>query len=232
MYLCGNCGVELEDDMKICPLCGKNSADDTIVRPEGGNYPSAVIQQYRKESMEHYWELSGIIAFAAIVVCTIVDMVVVKGIRWSLYADVSVLAIWSLQTLFIFMLRKPFILIPCLTATLLMTLLFFDLISPGVKWFLKLGMPLTLAASISISIVVLFYKTVHFRGFNILAVALLAASGFCIATEFFIDLYLQGRVELRWSLIEAASAFPVSLLYLYIHYRLKRGKRLDSFFHV
>ncbi len=232
MYLCVNCGVELEDDMKVCPLCGKIASEESGERSEGGSYPSDIIQQYRKESREHYWELSGIFAFTAIIVCTIVDLVSVKGIKWSLYADVSIMAVWTLQTSFIFLLRKPFILIPCITVTIMATLLSFDFFSQGVRWFFKLGMPLTLAAGISISIVVLFFKKVHFRGFNIIAVSLLSASGFCIVAEVFTDLYINGIVDLRWSLIEAASAFPVSLLYFYIHYRLKRGKRLDSFFHV
>jgi hypothetical protein len=232
MNLCGNCGVELDEGLKVCPLCGKSTGEKTVEADEPGTYPSDIIQLYRKESRKHIWELTGIVAFSCIVVCTIVDLVIVKGIRWSLYTDTSVLCAWVMLTLFMFALKKPFIFIPCLLTSILLMLFLFDLFTPPVSWFYRVGIPLTLAACVSVTIIVLLYSTAHFRGFNIIAISLLIISLFCIIAEVSIDFYLNNRVDLRWSPIESVSALPVALIFFFIHYRLKRGKRLDSFFHV
>jgi hypothetical protein len=232
MNLCGNCGVELEEGFKVCPLCGKSTGEKAEEPDEPGNYPSDIIRLHRKESRKYVWELSGIIAFSCIVICTIVDLVIVRGVRWSLFADTSILTAWVLFTLIMFVLDKPFVFITCLLAAIISMLFLFDLISPPLNWFLKLGMPLALGACLLFGIVVLLYRLANFRGVNIIAIIFLVSSAFCIIVEVFVDLYLNGQIDLLWSPIEAVSALPVALIFFFIHYRLKRGKRLDSFFHV
>jgi len=51
-------------------------------------------------------------------------------------------------------------------------------------------------------------------------------------TEVILDNFFQGMTDLRWSLIAAVSVLPVALILSFYHYRLKKGKQLDSFFHV
>jgi phosphatidylserine synthase len=103
---------------------------------------------------------------------------------------------------------------------------------PPINWFYGIGLPVTIALSVSVSIIVVLWKEAHFKGFNILAFAFLVLSGFCIVSEVFIDRWLSGRAEIRWSAIVAVSILPIALVLLFVHYRMKRGKRLDSYFHV
>ena len=111
-------------------------------------------------------------------------------------------------------------------------LFLFDLFSPPVNWFYGIGLPITIALFVSVSIVVVLWHVAHFKGFNILAFAFLVLSGFCIVSEVFIDKYLFNAVEIRWSAIVAVSILPIALVLLFVHYRMKKGKRLDSYFHV
>lgn len=232
MNICNNCGVELEDGLNLCPLCGKNSDDPGLSEPGKSNYPSDIIHLYRKESRRYAWELIGIIAFSCIAVCTIVDLLVVKGLKWSLYTDVSIAAFWIFITLSRPAFRKSYIIIPGIVITILIMLFLFDLFSPASEWFINLGLPLTLAAGAAVSIIFLLYKSAHFKGFNIIAAALLVISILCIATEMIIDNFIKNQIDIRWSLIEAVSVIPIVLIFIFLHYRLKRGKNLDSFFHV
>ena len=111
-------------------------------------------------------------------------------------------------------------------------LFLFNLFSPPVNWFYGIAIPLTIALFVSVTIVSLLWKVAHFRGFNILAIAFLVLSGFCIVSEVFIDKYISGKVDIRWSAIVAVSILPIALVLLFVHYRMKKGKRLDSYFHV
>lgn len=232
MIICVNCGVELEDGLTICPLCGKNPVNNNAQGQIPQNYPSEIIRLHKKENRRHLWELSGIITFSGIAVCTIIELLVSKGWRWSQFSDVSILTAWIILTLFLFAYKRILIIIPGLMITILGALLAYDLITPGTKWFVPVGLPLTISAFMAGGIIVILYRAANFKGFNIIAVSLMVLSGFCIISEIIFDKYLNGSVDLHWSLIVAISALPVALIFFFYHYRLKKGNQLDSFFHL
>ena len=234
MSYCINCGVELEEDVSSCPLCGFPVGKENIteIMDKSEHYPSDIILLHKKETRRHIWELSGIITFSGIVVCTIVDLVIHKNLSWSLYADTSILASWICLTLILLAFRKYFLIVPGLLVSMLTMLFLFNLFSSPVNWFYGIALPVTIALFISVIIISLLWKVAHFRGFNILAIAFLVLSGFCIVSEVFIDKYISGEVDIRWSAIVAVSILPIALVLLFVHYRMKKGKRLDSYFHV
>lgn len=234
MSYCTNCGVELDKDLKSCPLCGFTPGNslqtETIATSE--SYPSEIILLYKKESRKHIWELSGIISFSAIAVCTIVDFVIHKSLTWSLYADTSILGSWIILTFILLAFRKYFLIVPGLLLTILAAQFMFDLFIPPFGWFYRIGLPVTVTFFICCSVIILLWKVAHFKGFNILAFAFLVLSGFCIVCEVFIDKFVSDKVDIRWSAIVAVSILPLALILLFVHYRMKKGKRLDSYFHV
>jgi hypothetical protein len=234
MSYCINCGVELDEDLISCPLCGfavgKTNNSEPMDKSE--YYPSDIILLHKKETRRHIWELSGIITFSGITVCTIVDFVIHKSLSWSRYADTSIMVSWICLTLILLAFRKYFLIIPGLLLTLLTMLFLFNIFSPPVRWFFGIGLPITISFFVAGSIIILLWKVAHFRGFNILAVAFLVLSVFCIVSEVFIDKYLSQKVDIRWSAIVAVSILPIALVLLFVHYRMKKGKRLDSYFHV
>jgi hypothetical protein len=234
MSYCTNCGVELDDGLTTCPLCGfaSDNSGNKKSTDKSELYPSDIILLYKKENRKHIWELSGVISFSGIAVCTIVDLVIRKSLSWSMYADTSIFASWVCLTLILLAFRKYFIIIPGFLLTILTSLFLFDLFSPPVNWFYGIGLPLTFTLFVAVSIMIVLWKVANFKGFNILAFAFVVLSGFCIVSEVFIDKYLFNSVEIRWSAIVAISILPIALVLLFVHYRMKRGKRLDSYFHV
>jgi hypothetical protein len=220
--------VELEGGIKQCPLCGKNQDDPAEVKAETMNYPSDILNLHKKETRKHIWELTGIIAFSGIAVCTIVDLVIGEGIKWSLFADVSLISAWLFLTFILLKIRNVWILVTGLSATALL----FDLISPGANWFIPVGLPITLSAVFFACLVIILYRYARFKGFNILAIIFLSAAGFCILTEIILDKYMRGFVDAHWSLLAAVSILPIALVLFYVHYRMKKGNKLDSFFHI
>ncbi|MGA1977648.1 MAG: DUF6320 domain-containing protein [Bacteroidales bacterium] len=232
MFICVNCGVELDDELKVCPLCGQVQGNNSEQKHLSQNCPSEIIRLHRKETRRHLWELSGIITFSGIAVCTIVDLLISKGLKWSLFSDVSILTAWIILTLFLYLYKRTLIIITGLLFTILGALLAYDLLTPGTKWFFPVGLPLTISAFAAAGIVVILYQAANFKGFNIIAATLIVLAGFCIITEIILDKYLNGIVDLRWSLIVAISVLPVALIFFFYHYRLKKGNQLDSFFHI
>jgi hypothetical protein len=232
MTICVNCGVELDEGLKICPLCGKDPGSKEEQENNFDNYPSAIIQLQKKENRGYLWELSGIIAFSGIAICTIIDLIITRGLKWSLLSDVSIAAAWVILTLYQFVYKRTLIMGASLMLTILAALFLIDLISTGREWFFPFGLPATIAAFVAVGVVIFLYKAAHLKGLNIIAAALMVFSGFCIVIEVILDEYIHGRVNIRWSLIVSVSILPVALVFFFYHYRLKKGNRLDSFFHI
>lgn len=232
MTICINCGVELDDGLKSCPLCGKDPHVEESKEKAAFNYPSGIIQLHRKEIRMSLWELSGVIAFSAVIVCTLVDLIIIKGLSWSLVSDVFVLGGWITFSLFLRAYNRTSVIFPGLIITILTALFIIDLLGKGEKWFLPLGLPLTASVFVSAGIIMLLYRIANLKGLNVLAAALLVLSGLCVLIEIIIDEYLKGSVDLRWSLIASVSIVPLALILLFYHYRLKKGNLLDSFLHI
>jgi cytochrome c oxidase subunit IV len=232
MNICINCGVELEEGLKKCPLCGRNPGERVAQDLITDNKPSNIINLQKKENLRYLWELFTIIAFSGISVCTILDLLISKGLRWSLFSDISIIAAWIIITLFLFARRRRVVIIPSLAMTILTSLFLIDLIHKGIEWFLPVGLPVTLSLFVAVGIITILYEEAHLKGLNIVAAGLIVLSSLSIITEFVLDKYLHGDINMRWSLITSVSILPVALILVFYHYRLKKGNRLDSFFHV
>lgn len=232
MAICVNCGVDLDEGIIVCPLCGKDPMVHTMVTGPSFNYPSDIVKLQRKEIRRSLWELSAVIAFSAITVCTIVDMIIEKIPTWSLFSDAIIAGIWIILTLILHAYKKKMIIIPGVVLTILADLFLIDLITGGRKWFFDAGLPLTIAVIAAVLVIIILYNIANLKGLNILAAALIVISGFCIITEIILDRFINGSVDLRWSLIVAISVFPVATLLLFYHYRLKRGNLLERFLHI
>ena len=232
MTICLNCGVELDDGLKICPLCGRDPEKKSEQEQISDNYPSDVIQLEKKENRRYLWELSGIIAISGIVVCTLLDLLTGKRLNWSLFSDVSITAAWVILTLYLFLYKRTVAIIVLQMLAILTALFFIDLLATGREWFFQVGLPVTVAGFIAAGIVIVLYRAAYLKGLNIIASALIALSVYCIITEIVFDKYRNFSVDLNWSIIVTVSILPVALLFFFFQNRLKKGNRLDSFFHI
>ena len=120
----------------------------------------------------------------------------------------------------------------CLLLTILAALFLIDLIATGRAWYFQVGLPVTISLFVAAGITIFLYRTLHLNGLNVIAAGLMVLSLFLIVLEIILDKYLSGTVNLRWSLITGVSILPVALILFFYFYRLKKGNRLDSFFHI
>ncbi len=228
--ICPNCGVILDEGQEVCPLCKSGPEEVTDERTE--LYASDILHLSEKKSRIHLWELSAILAFSAALICIIVDMVIIKGLDWSLYAVTSIAGLWLFITSFAFLLKRPFLLGLSLSLITLAMLLIFDLLSPPLSWFVEMGLPVSLSFWILFTLFLFTMRLLSSRGFNVLAIIFIELALLCLCIEIFTDLALRAYISVDWSAISAATLVPIAGILFYMHYRMKRGKDLGSFFHV
>lgn len=228
--ICPNCGVILDEGLEKCPLC-KSVAEENTDRSDE-KYPSDILHLSEKKSRKQLWELSAIVAFSANIICIIVDMVIARGLNWSLYAVTAITGLWLFITSFTFLLKRLISLGLVLALTTLAMLLIFDMLQPPVRWFIEIGLPISLTFWILFALFMIILKNLKWKGFNMLAYILIEVSVLCMVIDIFTDLHFKGKVLLDWSAITAATLVPLAGILFFMHYRMKRGKNLRSFFHV
>ncbi len=228
--ICPNCGVILDEGLEECPLC--RSLPDEKKKKGSEKYSSDILHLSEKKSRIQLWELSAIIAFSANLICIIVDMVIVKGLNWSLYAVTSITGLWLFITSFTFLLKRLILLGLSLALTTLAMLMIYDMLSPPMTWFMEIGLPVSLTFWILFGLFMVILRKLRWKGFNMLGYILIEISILCMVIDIFTDLYIRGSVLIDWSAITAATLVPLAGILFFMHYRMKRGKNLRSFFHV
>ncbi len=228
--ICPDCGVILDEGLEKCPLC--ESLPDKKKEKDDKKYSSDILHLSEKKSRIQLWELSAIIAFSANLICIIVDMVIVKGLNWSLYAVTSITGLWLFITSFTFLLKRLVSLGLALAVTTLAMLMIFDMLNPPITWFTAIGLPVSVTFWILFALFIMILRKLRWKGFNMLGYILIEISVLCMVIDIFTDLYLKDYVVIDWSAITAATLVPLAGILFFMHYRMKRGKNLRSFFHV
>lgn len=227
MKKCEKCGVMLDDGVEICPLCTPDDNNET----KSGK-PGDVLKAARSEAARYAWELSGIVCFSGVVITLLLNLIFAGTISWSLYPVTAISWVWISLTIIAFVRRWPILMLILLLAGTLCMLVLFNLFDSRINWFVPVAMPVTTILFILTGLVVYLTGKARYKGFNILAISLIAVNILCISIELFADLNLSGRVTIRWSAVVSAAILPIAAVLMFLHYRLKRGRRLDSFFHV
>lgn len=242
MSYCSYCGVKLDSDMEVCPLCGlaigREHIETIVKRMEHHNFMDKALSEYRSLSMTQkrilFLEVSGIILVSGIIVTALIDLIISKRISWSIYNIVASLSILANISFFTFFRNKFIFLVIGSFVTNATMLLLLDLVGSGsnIGWGSMLGLPILLTTYILVIIVIWLIRISNWRGFNILALVFIAVGIFLVCIEFFVSLYLYNSIRLRWSIIAGSSIIPISALLFFVHYRLKAGIELKRFFNV
>jgi len=237
MY-CKNCGVELENNMAHCPLCGQsvNNADKANNLQHAGvtgdSYAAKRVNTISQPEKKRIWEIISITLLSATVATFVIDFILNKRITWSEYPIAICLIIFSYISLLAFVRRNLFFEIAggfIISSVLLIVL---DVLTQGTNWALKLGIPLLLCINLVGAGLIGIINRTKYIGINIIAWSFIAAGILGICTETILSFFTTGTLDLQWSVIVVCCIIPVVIVMFYMHARLKKGRNLERTFHI
>lgn len=237
MAYCYRCGVELERGAPACPLCGASVPTDCVepetpARPAYPNfvhdpeYGAALSGPERRRIALEILSLALGLAAAASVVIDLAD----GGLAWSRFVAASVVGVWGVCAGVIALWKRPGWAAAAAASACSAAMVGIDAAGGWRGWSLAVGLPMAAAVALGAFAVGASVRKSKRRGLNVAGHALIAVAASLCILELALDLYADGRIFLRWSLITAASIVPVSLLFYYMHARLLRGADLRKFF--
>ncbi len=233
MKTCPNCGIEHESGYSECPLCHNRFEEDRGGKPERkSTYPGLEKPLTRKESVNLFWELSGILHFSSLLMIFFIDLILNKQPGWSWYAISGLTASFIYITLLVFTARLPFIFLSGILVNTCALLFTIDMLNGTLTWFVVPALPLVVFLVLFIALIILFSRLTLHKGLNIIAAVSMGIAAYVIVIDLCISWIKHRTVTPTWSIVVASAILPFAVFLLYFHYRLKRGTSLRKFFHL
>jgi hypothetical protein len=221
MSLCMYCGVEVEEDVRSCPLCQNPLRPET----EGGQpeptrlapIPQKVSRRMRRWLLE---AISLLTATGAIVVVA-VNLAFGMSLTWGRYPLAAIGFLWLATVLLLPSRRSVWASLVAEVAAASLFLFVLDWLTPGASWFLPLALPLTLLAGTILALTLVVVRRLDLSAFAIIGTAMLAAALFLLGLELFLNRHLVGRWFVSWSAATFTCTLPLVLLLFYLERRFK-----------
>ena len=227
MAVCKSCGLDLGEGNPICPLCFPDN--DEMAVPVS---PADLFRQSEKASRRHAYETVMMLLASAVVVTLATDAVFGRGMWWSLLTSACLVYTGIVISVLYFSSGRPYTAIASGATATLLFLLATDLLTGPSDWFLAVAAPLTAALFLLSATVVILNSRSRYRGMNLLATIMFAAAVFTVVTEAVADNFTSGQFRLQWSVVASASLTVMGVIFIFIHYRLKRGRHIGRLFHI
>jgi len=239
MKICPNCGVELAESMKHCPLCRSAVEDaDKLTEERDAPYPEKAIDPERLDArtdaqrpkifLEIFSVCSGIACATVLAVEALAD----GRISWSLYPVASVAYLFFVIAVPVALGRRRWRATVALAMATPLFVLSLDLLDPSRSWFPSVGGPIALSVEATIIACAASIYRLRRKGVNAIAVALIGAAAASACIELAVDMATTGAAALGWSAVVAVVCLPIAALLFYVHHRLAGRASLAKLFHL
>jgi len=237
MAYCSRCGVEVDYNVRKCPLCQfkiPQIEDDVIADVD--RFPKAenVYIKEQEELKNVIFIIITIVALASCVLMVFLNTVFLGRLTWGRYSLVSVIATWGYLFIFFGYIRKYNFAILAFSANTAILIYFIDSFNNSLDWFFSVGLPIVLLAFLIAYTIGAIYRKRKKTIFNTIAYIMLGISVFLMGIEVALDFYLRGKIKMVWSIITGIQLIAVALLLLYLSYKLpqKYKEELKKKFHM
>jgi len=239
MAYCPKCGVEVEDDMKSCPLCDFLIPDVNAGKyPQDPKYPQA-INTYDEDHLgkknKAFFSIS-IIAASIMLIIGVIYLVYPWNHVLLKYIALADLSIFAMVFFAMGYLKPNYNFLGAYITVVVTCLSVFLILGSQTNWFLSYAFPIATLVYLDVSLFRFVLKhTRHKSQFIFIPTNLiLFVIVLAIGIDGIISLNVLGSIVLSWSLIVAVSGFCIIVLLQTIYHRIpeKTRRMLKNKMHV
>jgi len=227
MAICKNCGVDLGEGNEKCPLC-----EPSDLRKQRVASPADLFRVSRIQNSRHLYEIFMLILVSGVIITIAIDAVFGKGMSWSLATTTSIGYLIAMVSGVYLLRGKPYLMIAVTASATILFLWLIDRFTGNHGWSRTVGCPMALSGALLTAAVIFLNSLSRYRGLNLLATILIALAVFTVVIEYLIDRLVASVFTPQWSVVTAASLLIIAMIFIFIHYRLKRGRSLGRLFHI
>jgi hypothetical protein len=235
MRTCTACGVEVEEGIERCPLCGTRLTEGPPGPPaeekERLSQPEPAVPE---SSVRRWlWEVISLLAVTAAGILFAIDLGNGFDVTWSLYPLSAIAFLWICATSAIALAKRPLALCAALAAAVLAFLLVLELLTDGRPWFLQLAVPLVALAIVVGAGAWAVVGRLRLPPLSAIAVVVLGCGLAGVGVEYILNRYLPLDRVVSWSLVSLACSISLFFALLLVNKRLKeRHSDIRRMFHL
>ena len=231
MSYCVNCGVELADSEKRCPLCDTEVLNPRRPwrEPTERPYPQSVETIISRIDRRYVASLMTTILCIPVLVTMLCDFLPDGRLTWSTFVvgAGAMIFVWVILPLF----SRRFHLLTFIAAdgaAIILYLLLIEQITGG-GWFLRLGFPIVLALTLMLMVLIFFARRrTGRRGLIRAAMALITVGIYSIAVEILTDVFVFGFFFLNWSPYVLIPCLVLSAAFYILDHRQKLKEEIKK----
>lgn len=234
MSYCVNCGVELADSEKKCPLCQtevynpKAPAKDKVKTP----YPPLRPQSTQKVSKNSIISMLTILFLLPVALCVISDLSINRTMLWSGYVVGSFLLLYIIVVLPIAVRKMNPVVALCIDGIGVLAFLYFiERVTDG-SWFISFAFPVTLFITAVVMLLTFFALYTKIPGLITTAVTFASIGVFCVFLEVMINEAFGVRQHLAWSLYPLVTFLILGGGMVYIWFNKPLREKLEKKFFI
>lgn len=228
MSYCVNCGVELESSEQCCPLCQTEVLNPKAPwqEPASRPYSHHVDTIMKRIDRRYFATLAALLLSIPCIVTVLVDIISGGGLTWSAYV-IGAVAVAYIMVLLPFFFKKyhAVIFLGADCAAVLLYLLFIEKVNGG-HWFLGLGLPLTVAASVCVLVLALLFTKAQMSPIVKSGAIMIVIGLFVVCAEIVISAYAYGAARFAWSLYALIPCVILGAVLLVLEHRKNLKERI------
>lgn len=234
MSYCVNCGVELAEYIKKCPLChteviNPNQPYDFASEPP---YPEYQPAQRQPVSPKTVLTILGLIFMLPIAICVIADIMISSTVTWSGYVLAALFCIYTILCSAMLVHKESAVLEQLFDYMAIVLLAAFIESQSGGAWFLTFALPLIGIFAVGTILLTVASKAFHIQPLGICGAYFIFLALFTICCDLLICYNFFGMVALIWSPYSFASLLLIGTLLLFIQSNKPLKRWLDKKFFI
>lgn len=217
MSYCVNCGVELDSSAKICALCSTPVINPNIKTTEPAPVPYPDKYMIPPKVRRRYAAfLATMIMLIPNIVCVLVNLLVPRSGKWSIFVVASSALLWMMVFLPMLMKKtRPFILLTVDAVALCLYIYVFYAIYRQEGWFTGLVFPLIAGLYVIIAGMIKWLRKK--RDWVKIAInVFLSIAVYSLYADFFISRFYEAERPLGVSLVIAASCIALIIFFKFV----------------
>ena len=230
MSYCVNCGVELADSEKSCPLCGTEVVNPRKPwrEPESFPYPRQLEPVRERANRVFFATAAALILCVPAAVTLLSDLLSDGVLSWSILVAgaLALVFVWFLLPLYC----RRYYLLRLMALDCAATLAYLKLIEYAVRghWFLSVGMPVTVGISVLLLLCALALRNRRRLSAGVRAACVLTAVSIAAV---WIDLVVRHAVTGSWGIGWSLYVLPPCIALAAVSILLSRHKHFQEELH-
>ncbi len=233
MSYCVNCGVELAEYIKKCPLCSTevhnpNRPYDFASTPP---YPEYYPVPKHKIDPKSLLAILAIILMLPIAVCLLADLS--DGMfGWSGYVIAALFTVYTIIASALIVHKESIFLEQIFDYMAILLLLVYVEEQCSVKWFLPFALPLLISLAVSTLLIAFLVKVLNKRALTVISIGFIISGVLCIIFDLLIKFNFYNSISLGWSLYPFISLLILGTALIFIDNNRYIKRRLEKKFFI